>query len=191
MLAVVPDVTGFAGEQTVTTGITRIAVDRDPTARINGIDERVNVDVAVIDTAGDDSHPDLNIWAWSNCTDDQTVNHDVDGHGTHVGGTIGALDNDFGVVGVAPGARLWNIKVMRPDANGRSFYFGSWIICALDLVTLYATDQGDDLCDIEVANASLGGNGADSNCQTDVNETCSTRPFARPLPPGCRWSSRP
>jgi subtilisin family serine protease len=170
VLAVVPDVVGYPGEQTLTTGITRINGHLDRTANIDGFDDRVNVDVAVLDTAGNDFHPDLNIFAWSNCTDDQVVDHDVDGHGTHVGGSIGALDNDFGVVGVAPGARLWNIKVMRPDDRGRSFYFGSWVICGLDLVAQYATDQGDGLGDIEVANASLGGNGGDSNCQTDVND---------------------
>jgi subtilisin len=169
VLAVVPDEIGYAARQTVTTGITRIGADLDPTGRIDGIDQRVNVDVAVLDTAGDDFHPDLNIWAWDNCTD-SSVDFDVDGHGTHVGGTIGALDNDFGVVGVAPGARLWNIKVMRPDESGRSFYFTSWVICGLDLVTQYATDQGDDLGDIEVANASLGGSGTDSNCRTDFND---------------------
>jgi len=170
VLAIEPDVIGFAGSQTVTRGITRIGAHLDPTANIDGFDDRVDVDVAVLDTAGDDFHEDLNIWAWENCTDDTLVNNDVDGHGTHVGGTIGALDNDFGVVGVAPGARLWNIKVMRPDENGRSFYFGSWVICGLDLVTLYATDQGDGLGDIEVVNASLGGTGFDSNCQTDFND---------------------
>ena len=170
VLAVVPDTVGYAAAQTVTRGITRIGADLNPTANIDGFDDRVDVDVAVLDTAGDDFHPDLNIWAWENCTDDQSVNNDVDGHGTHVGGTIGALDNDFGVVGVAPGARLWNIKVMRPDQNGRSFYMSSWVMCGLDLVTQYATDQGDGLGDIEVANASLGGIGTDSNCQIDFND---------------------
>jgi subtilisin len=170
VLAIEPDAVGYPAAQTVTKGITRIGAHLDPTANIDGFDDRVDVDVAILDTAGDDFHEDLNIWAWDNCTDDQTVNRDVDGHGTHVGGTVGALDNDFGVVGVAPGARLWNIKVMRPDENGRSFYLTSWVICGLDLVTQYATDQGDGLGDIEVANASLGGNGADSNCRTDVND---------------------
>jgi subtilisin len=170
VLAIEPDVVGYPAAQTVTRGITRIGADLNPTANIDGFDDRVDVDVAVLDTAGDDFHPDLNIWAWENCTDDQSVNFDVDGHGTHVGGTIGALDNDFGVVGVAPGARLWNIKVMRPDQNGRSFYMGSWVICGLDLVTQYATDQGDSLGDIEVVNASLGGSGFDSNCQTNFND---------------------
>ena len=64
VLAIEPDVVGYAGAQIVTTGITRIGADLDPMAKIDGIDERVDVDVAVLDTAGDDFHPDLNIWAW-------------------------------------------------------------------------------------------------------------------------------
>ncbi len=50
-------------------------------------------------------------------------------HGTHVAGTIGAIDNDFGVVGVAPGARLWAVKVL--DQNGSGY--SSWIVAGIDL----------------------------------------------------------
>ena len=84
-------------------------------------------------------------------------------------GTIGALDNDIGVVGVAPGARLWNIRVLRANPNGSAGGLISWVICGLDVVTQYAIPQPDGLGDIEVANASLGHTGADSNCQTDVD----------------------
>jgi subtilisin family serine protease len=159
--AVVPDGIVHAYAQTLPTGVNRIDADTNDTANINNVDDRVDVDVAVIDTAGNDTHEDLNIHAWGNCTPSH-FNGDDDGHGTHVGGTIGALDNDIGVVGVAPGARLWNIKVL---VNGGGF--DSWIICGLDLVTKYATDQGDGLGDIEVANLSLGGGGTDSDCATN------------------------
>jgi subtilisin family serine protease len=159
---VVPDGVVHAYSQTLPRGINRIDADTNPTANINGNDERVDVDVAVIDTAGNDSHEDLNIHAWGNCTYSH-FNDDDDGHGTHVGGTIGALDNNIGVVGVAPGARLWNIRVL---VNGSGL--DSWIICGLDLVTKYATDQGDGLGDIEVANLSLGGGGTDSDCETNL-----------------------
>jgi subtilisin len=159
--AIAPDDVVYAQAQTLPAGINRIDADLNPTAKIDGIDERVNIDVAVVDTAGNDFHEDLNIWAWANCTD-SPVNTDDDGHGTHVGGTIGALDNGIGVVGVAPGARLWNFRVL---VNGRGL--NSWIVCGLDTVTQYATDQGDGLGDIEVANVSISGNGADGNCQDD------------------------
>src|SRR5438105_2086979 len=45
--------------------------------------------------------------------DDFAADH---GHGTHVAGTIAAVDNGIGVVGVAPEARLWSVKAL--DATG-------------------------------------------------------------------------
>ena len=41
-------------------------------------------------------------------------------HGTHVAGTIARLDNGVGVVGVAPGARIWAVKVSTPRGSGYS-----------------------------------------------------------------------
>lgn len=73
---------------------------------------------------------------------------DDDGHGTHVAGIVGALDNDFGVVGVAPGARLWALKVL--DENGEGSMAD--VIAAVDYVTANADK-------ISVANLSLGGEG--------------------------------
>jgi subtilisin family serine protease len=155
--AVVPDRVVHAFKQTRPTGVDRIDADQNATAGIDGRDERVDVDVAVLDTAGNDTHPDLNVFASTNCTN-SPIDSDDDGHGTHVGGTIGALDNDIGVVGVAPGARLWNVRVLK---NG--WGYDSWIICGLDFVAEHAGE-------IEVANLSLGGGGSDSNCQTNVRD---------------------
>jgi subtilisin family serine protease len=70
-----------------------------------------------------------------------------------VSGTIGALDNGIGVVGVAPGARLWPVRVLNNAGSG-SF---SDIICGIDYVTAHASE-------IEVASMSLGGSGSDSAC---------------------------
>jgi subtilisin family serine protease len=69
-------------------------------------------------------------------------------HGTHVAGIIGAIDNGVGVVGVAPGARLWAVKVLDKNGSGWS----SWIIAGIDWVAANAAT-------IEVANMSLGGSG--------------------------------
>jgi subtilisin len=77
---------------------------------------------------------------------------DVAGHGTLVGGWIGAVDNDIGVVGVAPGARLWAVRVF--DRHG--FGPNSAIICGLDWATGTRLDS-DPTNDIAVANMSLGG----------------------------------
>lgn len=46
--------------------------------------------------------------------------NDGSGHGTHVAGTAAALDNETGVVGVAPEASLYAIKVLDSDGSGSS-----------------------------------------------------------------------
>lgn len=95
--------------QTNPAGITRIGIPQFPPARVNGTNEPINVDVAVLDS-GIDPHPDLNVvHFYSPFTEDPA---DELGHGTAVAGVLGAMDNDFGVVGAAPGVRLWNIKMI-------------------------------------------------------------------------------
>jgi subtilisin len=142
--------------QTTPTGINRANADASPTAAINGVDQRVNVDVAVIDTGADLSHPDLNIYraGAKNCSVGAINANDLNGHGTHVSGTIGALDNGTGVVGMTPGARIWPVKVLTDAGSG----LNSDVICGIDYVTSHASE-------IEVANMSLGGAGTDDgNC---------------------------
>ncbi len=141
--------------QTVPTGIRRIFADSNPEITIDGNDDyRVDVDVAVIDTGVDLQHPDLNVAGGVNCTSKIFYATCVAGgdddhyHGTHVAGTIGALDNGIGVVGVAPGARIWSVKVLNKNGSG----YSSWIIAGIDWVAAHAGT-------IEVANMSLGGSG--------------------------------
>ena len=144
-----------ADAQSLPTGIDRSDADLSPTARINGTDERVNVDVAVIDTGIDLTHPDLNVYTAGakNCSTGTSAN-DGNGHGTHVSGTIGALDNGIGVVGMAPGARVWPVRVLNNQGSGTF----SAIVCGIDYVTAHASQ-------IEVASMSLGGGGSDDhNC---------------------------
>jgi subtilisin len=154
--SIMPDFAVHASTQTTPTGIQRIQALTSPLAQIDGVDLRVDVDVAVLDT-GSGPHSDLNIAGGYNCTSTNTsAYNDNHGHGTHVAGTIGALDNGSGVVGVAPGARIWSIKVL--DANGNGT--GSQILCGIDWVKQHAST-------IEVANMSLGGSTTmqdDHNC---------------------------
>ena len=99
-------------------------------ANINGSDERVDADVAIIDT-GIALHPDLNVAGGYNCSSaNRAAWADDNGHGTHVAGTVAALDNDYGVVGVAPGARLWAVKIL----NGDGYGYLSWYVCGLDWI---------------------------------------------------------
>ena len=102
VLAVVPDgVIQLA--QTIPTGVSRVGGQVSDVADIDGSDQRVDADVAIVDT-GIAQVPDLNVAGGYNCSSaDRTAWRDRNGHGTHVAGTVAALDNSFGVVGVAPG----------------------------------------------------------------------------------------
>ena len=130
-------------------GVLRVNADQNPTAKIDGIDviaDRVNADIAIIDTGIQLNHPDLNVVNNVSYVRGAKTGNDDNGHGTHVAGTAAALDNGIGVVGVAPGARLWAVKVL--DRNGSGYM--SDVIKGVDYVTANASS-------IEVANMSLGG----------------------------------
>lgn len=168
-----PDVEVHTFGQTTPTGVARMGGDTHRTTattpmvhsftqeEFNGVD----ADVAVLDTGIQADHPDLKVHAYTNCADILTgvyypwlggcvpdgdpTDDDGNGHGTHVAGIIGAIDNTFGVEGVAPGVRLWSVQVL--DANG-SGYLGN-ILAGIDAVT----GEADE---IEVANMSLGFEGS-------------------------------
>jgi len=131
--------------QPAPTGVNRIDAE--------GVGGPVDVDIAIIDTGIDLTHPDLNVVASTNCawggqfnqtcTDGQGA--DDNGHGSHVAGTAAARNNSIGVLGVAPDARLWAVKVLDNAGKG----YESWVIAGVDWVTVHASQ-------IEVANMSLG-----------------------------------
>ncbi len=148
-------------DQTIPSGINRVFAPSNSNLGIDGVDDkRVDVDIAIVDTGIDYEHPDLNVVGGIDCTYrtggfffssnycEEDANGDDDHyHGTHVAGIAAAIDNGQGVVGVAPGARLWAVKVL--DATGSGYTSG--VIAGLDWVVA----QGD----IEVLNLSLGGPG--------------------------------
>ncbi len=145
------------------TGVSRTFATTNSAVGIDGHDDkRVDVDIAIIDTGIDIDHPDLNVVGGKNCQKGTTYD-DGNGHGTHVAGSAAGLDNGNGVVGMAPGARLWAVRVL--DNSGS----GSWssVICGVDWVTGQATTSNK----IEVANMSLGGSGSDPDNSTT---NCST-----------------
>jgi len=102
--------------------------------------------VAVIDTGVQILHEDLDgqfVTGYDFYNDDPSVYDDLnDDHGTHVSGTIAALDNNLGVVGVAPNIKIMPIKFLGP--NGGSTFDA---ILAIE----YAEDHGAD-----IINASWG-----------------------------------
>lgn len=103
------------------------------------------VKVAVIDSGVDYTHPDLtaNYAGGYDFVNNDGDPFDDNQHGTHVAGTIAAVDDDAGVVGVAPEARLYALKVLGADGSG-SFIN---VISALQ----WAVDNG-----IQVTNMSFG-----------------------------------
>jgi subtilisin len=158
------DVSNFdPAVQCLPAGIDRIDGDRSSTRSGNGRGA-VNVNVAVLDTGIDPSHPDLNVGGGVDCAAGKGFD-DQQGHGTRVAGTIGAKDNGIGVVGVAPGARLWGVRVLNKNGAGTA----STVICGIDWATSTHMDS-DPSNDIAVANMSLAGKGSDDGDCGNTNK---------------------
>jgi subtilisin len=106
------------------------------------------IKVAVLDTGIDWTHPDLapNFKGGVTFVPGETV-MDGNSHGTHCAGTIGAAINGSGVVGVAPEAWLYAVKVLSNSGSGN----WSWLISGLNWCV-----QNN----IKIASMSLGGGGA-------------------------------
>ena len=138
-----------------------------PTAWAAGI-TGAGITVAVLDTGVDYLHPDIDANIWTN-TREVAVNgidddrngfiddirgwdfayndndpSDLNGHGTHVAGTIAAENNGFGQTGVAYNAKIMPVKVLSDTGSGSFSNVARGI--------RYAADNGAD-----VINLSLGG----------------------------------
>ena len=114
-----PNAEVFALEQTIPWGIDRVFGDEEYSFSTWVSSRGSGVTVAVLDT-GIANHEDLNVLDGYNAIDNTKPWIDGYGHGTHVAGTIAALDyNDLGVVGVAPDVGLYAVKVL--DDSGRGY----------------------------------------------------------------------
>ena len=127
-------------------GIDLVNADSSSTLAGDGSGAVSGVNVYVIDTGVERTHPELNVVNFVSFAKGANRNEDCNGHGTHVAGTIAARDNDSGVVGVAPGAPITAVKVLNCQGSGQ----WSWIISGIDWVT---RNHGANA----VANMSLGG----------------------------------
>jgi subtilase family serine protease len=141
--------------------------------------------VAVIDTGVDYNHPDLNANIWKNTKEIAGNGKDddgngyiddvngwnfvgnnnnpldlVDGHGTHVAGTIAAVKNNFGVTGIAYNAKIMPVKVLNDSGQGGSSAIANGI--------RYAADNGAN-----VINLSLGSSSPSSDEQSAIQYATS------------------
>ena len=112
----------------------------------------INTDIAVLDTGIDLDHDDLNVYQEKTFIPGTTTANDDHGHGTHIAGVAAAKDNSLGTVGIAPGARLWAIKVLESSGNGEI----STLVKGLDYIAKNARQ-------IDVAVLSLG-----CECKSDI-----------------------
>ncbi|HUR75631.1 MAG TPA: S8 family serine peptidase [Sporichthya sp.] len=169
-----------AADQQTPPGIARIGAPLSGTKAGDGAGA-VDADIAVLDTGIDINHPDLNVVGGTDCitrgligaplgarqasvggemaaptseaATDPADYDDTRGHGTHIAGIAAARDNGVGMVGVAPGARLWAVRVLDSSGNGS---LGT-LVCGIEWVTAHA-----DV--IDVANMSLSGLDPDLGC---------------------------
>jgi subtilisin len=151
----------------VPTGLDRMEVDKK-SGLGDATQVSTDVDIAILDT-GIGPHFDLNVVGGVNCTGTPSSSScssgkydDDNAHGTHVAGTTAGLDNGAGVVGVAPGARLWAVKVL--DSRGSGYI--SWIVAGIDWVRSQAATM-------EVANMSLGCECTSSSMNTALTNATS------------------
>ncbi|WP_038055625.1 S8 family peptidase [Thermus amyloliquefaciens] len=164
--ALTPDREVHAYAQTVPWGVERIGA---PTTTAKG----AGVSVYVVDTGIKVGHEDLtNLkggYAVVKCRGKcRTAYDDDNGHGTHVAGTVAAVNNSVGVLGVAPAAELWAVKVLSGSGSGSI----SGIVQGLNWVITH-NNGGKP----KVVNMSLGGAGTDDQDGQYCPATRSTDAF--------------
>jgi subtilisin family serine protease len=125
------------------------------------------IDSGVLSSTGDLNLAGINSWhrSW---VSGETAFTDGNGHGSHVAGTIAALANGKGVVGVAPGAQVVSLKVFDSSGGGASY---SSIIDAINHAVAVINNNGLDKKKV-VINMSLGG-GFSSSLDTAVKNAAS------------------
>ncbi len=103
------------------------------------------VKVAILDTGIDLDHPDLwrNIKGGINTIKPRKSADDDNGHGTHLAGTVAAIDNDIGVIGVGPDIYLYAVKVLDKKGEG-------WLSDLIDALDWCIDNK------IQVVNMSFG-----------------------------------
>jgi len=132
--------------------------------------------VAVVDTGVDYTHPDLDDNIWRNAgeiagngidddrngyiddirgwdfvsSDNNPMDLDWDGHGTHIAGAIAAERNNFGITGVAYNAKIMPVRVLSAFGSGQTNNVANGI--------RYAADNGANVINLSLGSDSLSSN---------------------------------
>ncbi len=121
------------------------------------------VKVMVIDTGHDTTATDLNVSVAMRCdtTYDSRIHDWRDGHGTHVMGTLAALDNSTQVIGVSHGVTLWSANAsydeFTPGRKTRISFDDA--ACAVNVAKING---------VRVVNMSFGAIGGSSTALTNA-----------------------
>ena len=117
------------------------------------------VNVSIIDTGIDTTHPDLyaNYKGGYDYVNNDADPKDDNGHGTHCAGIVAAEDNGIGVVGVAPGANLYAVKVLNRVGSG----YISDVIAGID----WSVNN-----DMDVVSMSLGSSTSSTSLKTACDD---------------------
>ncbi len=107
-------------------------VDRIDAEMVHPTNKGTGVKVAILDSGIDLDHPDLAVAGNVTFVPGTSSGDDDNGHGTMVAGIVGALDNAIGVIGVAPEASLYAVKVLDQYGNGQMSVILSGIQWAVD-----------------------------------------------------------
>lgn len=163
----------LAAGETVPFGIRRIGA-----ASLTRAHGAAGTAVAVLDTGVDLRNEDLDVVSGVNCVQPGTAAHDDNGHGTHVAGILAARNSGHAVTGVAPGTRIYAVKVLDRKSVGSL----SQILCGIDWVTANAAALG-----IRVANMSLVGPGRDDGSCGSINADPEHRAICRSVQTGVTY----
>ncbi|HEY7081417.1 MAG TPA: S8 family serine peptidase [Nitrososphaeraceae archaeon] len=130
-------------------------IDRVKATQTWDITRGKGIKVAVCDTGIDYTHPDLspNYKGGISFVPTESDPKDFNRHGTHVSGTIAAAANGIGVIGIAPSAYLYAVKILNSGGSGN----WSWLIAGID----WCINNG-----MHVLNMSLGGASAPTALQS-------------------------
>ena len=114
VISIEPDATVYAIGQELPWGVDRIDADL-----VHSTNKGSGVKVGIIDTGIDLDHPDLTVIDNVTFVNGTKSGDDDNGHGTHCAGIVAAEDNTIGVIGVAPEASIYAVKVL--DAGGSGY----------------------------------------------------------------------